>query len=39
VQTQRVRDAAVYPGQSGNFIGPTPARAPGIPTKHPTMGR
>jgi TolB-like protein len=39
VQTQRLRDAAVYPGQSGNFIGPAPARPPGIPTKHPTMGR
>ena len=28
VQTQRLRDAAVNPGQSGNFIGPPPARAP-----------
>jgi TolB-like protein len=28
IQTQRLRDAAVNPGQSGNFIGPAPARAP-----------
>jgi TolB-like protein len=28
VQTQRLRNAAVNPGQSGNFIGPAPARAP-----------
>ena len=28
IQTQRLRDAAVNPGQSGNFIGPAPYRAP-----------
>jgi TolB-like protein len=28
IQTQRLRNAAVNPGQSGNFIGPAPARAP-----------
>ena len=28
IQTQRLRNAAVNPGQSGNFIGPAPHRAP-----------
>ncbi|MEA2710409.1 MAG: hypothetical protein QOF78_3010 [Phycisphaerales bacterium] len=39
VQTQRIRDAAVYGGTNSNTIGPVPYRAPGTPTKHPTVGR
>ena len=33
-QTQRLRNAAVYPGQSGNFIGPLPPR-PSAPAPTP----
>ena len=35
VQTQRLRDAAVNPGQSGNFIGPNIGQAPRTPANTP----